>query len=651
MCEIEILPLASMEITLEKIELLKRLFPEVFKEGKIDFDLLKRTLGQWVDPGKERFGLNWPGKAECMKVIQTPSVGTLLPMRDESVNFDSTENIIIEGDNLEVLKLLQKSYFGKVKMIYIDPPYNTGNEFIYPDNYREGLQEYLRFSGQVDADGYKLTANTETEGRYHSKWLSMMYPRLFLARNLLREDGVIFVSIDDNEVHNLRALTNEVFGEENFVGIIVWQNATDNNPSNIATEHEYIICFAKNKSDLPTEWKSESLYTKEQLVKIGQILAARNKSLEELRADYSRWFKENRRFLGPLDRYKYIDFEGVYTGSQSVHNPGREGYRYDVIHPKTGRPCIQPLMGYRFPPETMNQLINEGRILFGEDERKIVEIKLYAKDYRQKLSSVIDLDGRLGAYDLTRIFPNSNRLFNNPKPVELIRSLIDFVCSPDDLVLDFFSGSATTADSVLHLNKQDNGNRKFILVQLPEKTENPEYPTIAHIARERVRRVIENLNAEDSDKLDLGGNARQDRGFKSFKLASSNFKVWDGAAERMTDVAQTIDMFAENIKEKRSQEDILYELLLKAGFPLTSPVEKMTLAGKEVFSVAEGTLLICLEEKFTLDVIEAMVDLDPSQILCLDKGFQNNDQLKVNVVQTIKSRNRHEESDIVLRVV
>ncbi len=348
MADIEKMPLGSMNITDERIEKLRQLFPECFIEGKVDFDTLQRSLGQWIEVGKERYGLNWPGRAKCMRVIQTPSVGTLLPMREESINFNTTEHLIVEGDNLEVLKLLQKSYFGKVKMIYIDPPYNTGNEFIYPDNYREGLQEYLKFSGQVDAEGYRLSANAETEGRYHSKWLSMMYPRLFLARNLLRDDGVIFVSIDDNEVHNLRELMNEVFGEENFVGNLVWRNATDNNPTNIATEHEYIVCFAKNKSDLPTEWKSESLYTKEQLVKIGQILAARNKSLEELKADYSRWFKQNRPFLGPLDRYKHIDFEGVYTGSQSVHNPGREGYRYDVIHPKTGKPCVQPLMGYRF---------------------------------------------------------------------------------------------------------------------------------------------------------------------------------------------------------------------------------------------------------------------------------------------------------------
>ena len=536
-------------------------------------------------------------------------------------------------------------------MIYIDPPYNTGNEFIYPDNYREGLQEYLKFSGQVDAEGYKLSANAETEGRYHSKWLSMMYPRLFLARNLLRDDGVIFVSIDDNEVHNLRELMNEVFGEENFVGNLVWRNATDNNPTNIATEHEYIVCFAKNKSDLPTEWKSESLYTKEQLVKIGQILAARNKSLEELKADYSRWFKQNRPFLGPLDRYKHIDFEGVYTGSQSVHNPGREGYRYDVIHPKTGKPCVQPLMGYRFPPETMNQLIKEGKILFGEDETKIVEIKVYAKDYRQKLSSVIDLDGRLGAYDLSRIFPKNNRLFNNPKPVVLVQHLIDFACSPDDLVLDFFSGSATTADSVLHLNKEDGGNRKFLLVQLPEKTTNPEYPTIARIGRERVRRVIKKLNKEDSDNLNLEGVTVQDRGFKAFKLSSSNFKVWDGTAEKIYDVAQRLLDYADHIDASRSHWDILYELLLKAGFPLTANVEKLSIAGHEVYSVAEGALLICLEEKLTLQIIEAMIDMRPSQILCLDRGFRHNDQLKVNAIQAVKSHNRNEELDIVFRVV
>src|SRR5690625_4113599 len=243
----EKLDLRSMDITDEKKRQLKQMFHEVFREDKVDFDHLKRVLGEWVEPGIERFGLQWPGKADCMKTIQQPSIATLRPDREESVNFDETENLFIEGDNLEVLKLLQKSYFGKVKMIYIDPPYNTGNDFIFPDDYGENLDTYLKYTDQKDEEGEWKTSNRETEGRYHSKWLNMMYPRLFLARNLLREDGVIFISIDDNEVHNLRSLCNDVLGEENFLGTLIWKNSTDNNPTNIATEHEYIHVFAKDK--------------------------------------------------------------------------------------------------------------------------------------------------------------------------------------------------------------------------------------------------------------------------------------------------------------------------------------------------------------------------------------------------------------------
>ncbi|MBF0481909.1 MAG: site-specific DNA-methyltransferase [Desulfovibrionaceae bacterium] len=641
----EKLDMASVDIAEAKRQELLRLFPEVRTEGgKLDFDRLKTTLGETVDAGKERYGMNWPGKAECFKTIQQPSLATLRPCPAESVNFDTTENLIIEGDNLEALKLLQKSYLGKVKMIYIDPPYNTGKDFIYPDNYSESLQTYLEYTGQVDSEGRKFGTNTDTDGRFHSKWLNMMYPRLYLARNMLKDDGVIFVSIDNNESTNLRELLDEIFGEENFVGIIVWHNATDNNPTNIAVEHEYIYCYSRNKWNIETEWKADYHAVKDLLLRKEVELLAKFKDIDSLQQAYSEWFKINKQFLWPLDRYKYIDLDGIYIGSQSVHNPGREGYRYDVVHPVTKKPCKQPLLGYRFPKETMDSILAEDRILFGEDESKIIELKVYAKDYRSKLASIFELDGRAGPYDLKSVFPESLKVFTNPKPQVLIREFINFVTSPSDIILDFFAGSGTTAHAVLDLNKHDNGNRQFILVQLPEPTDRKDYTTIADITKERVRRVIKKLDAEDVGKqpsLLKDAAPKQDRGFRVFKLSESNFKSWKADVAHEAGALETqLALHIDHIRPGRTQDDILYEILLKSGFPLTTPVKPLTLAGKTVFSAASGALFICLDKELTLECIRAMADLKPKRVVCLDEGFAgpDPDQLKTNAVQIFKTK-------------
>jgi adenine-specific DNA-methyltransferase len=468
----------------QRLLALRDQFPEVFREGHVDFDALRRSLGDWVDPGPERFGLNWPGKGECMRLIQEPSIGTLVPMPDGSVDWDTTQNVIIEGENLEVLKLMQKAYYGKVQLIYIDPPYNTGKDFVYPDNFREGLADYLRYSGQVDEEGFKLSANTETDGRYHSKWLSMMYPRLFLARNLLAQDGVIFVSIDDREAYNLRSVLNEVFGQENFIGQLTWKNVTDNNPSRIAVEHEYVVCYARDINSTKPVWKSDKSAIRDTLTEVGSELVNQYPDQTSRQAAYAEWYRQNRTLLGPLADYKFIDDDGIYAGSRSVHNPGREGYRYEVIHPVTGKACVQPLMGYRFPKSTMDELLAAGRVIFGEDETKLIELKIYAKDYQDKLSSVYELDGRRGPNELKALFPEAASLFTTPKPVELVADLIDFAGVRDGVILDFFAGSGTTAEAVLHLNASDNGRRTFLLVQLPEPIDNSEYPRCHARARE-----------------------------------------------------------------------------------------------------------------------------------------------------------------------
>jgi len=425
----------------------------------------------------------------------------LIPKKDKSLTDKVSlhDNIIIHGDNLKALKALLPLYAGKIKCIYIDPPYNTGKEkWVFNDNVNSPMmQEWL---GKV-VDAEDLTR--------HDKWLCMMTPRMKLLRDLLAEDGAILVSIDDNEIHHLRSLMNETFGEHNWLGTVVWRNVTDNNPTNVAVEHEYIICYCKNRDRIAPVWKSKVSDVKGILIKIAKELTSKYKDPEELTKAYKEWLRVNKRFLRPLDRYKYIDEAGVYTGSQSVHNPGREGYRYDVIHPVTRKPCKQPLMGYRFPEETMEALLSKGRILFGNDESKIIELKLYAEEYEDKLPSVITLDGRIGAYELRELFPGIKKPFENPKPSQLIEQLLSFTVGPDDIVLDSFAGSGTTAHALLRLNKQNGGKRRFILVECEDYAD--------RITAERVRRVIKGVpKAKDENlKKGLGGS------FSYFELGKS----------------------------------------------------------------------------------------------------------------------------------
>ncbi len=420
-----------------------------------------------------------------------------------SVGDPEDGNLLVEGDNLEALKALLPFYRGQVKCIYIDPPYNTGQDerdsegrrtgWIYSDNLNSPeIREWLGRVVGSEADDLSR----------HDKWLCMMYPRLSLLKDFLRLDGALFASIDENEYANLRALLDEIFGIRNRVGTIVWKNATDNNPTNISLEHEYVLCYARDKAHLPAEWKSETLAVKQRLLKVSQdFLDSFPDSADRQRA-YSTWLRDNKAYLWPLQDYKFIDDGGVFTGMRAVHNPGKEGYRYDVIHPRTGKPCAQPLMGYRFPEETMKRLLGEGRIIFGEDESKIVELKVYVKEYRAKLSSVFELDGRVGTNELKEIFPENRRPFDFPKPTALIEELISFTSTEDDLILDSFAGSGTTGHAVLKLNKADGKRRRFILVEMK--------PEISReITAERVKRVAEGYVNAKGDRIEgLGGGFR-----------------------------------------------------------------------------------------------------------------------------------------------
>ena len=643
----EKLELTSLDIADDRRGELLRLFPEVRTEdGGIDFERLRLALGEAVDTGKERYGLTWPGKASCFKTIQAPSLATLRPCPDESVNFDSTENIIIEGDNLEVLKLLQKSYLGKVKMIYIDPPYNTGNDFIYPDNYTESLQTYLEYTGQVDAEGKPFGTNTEADGRFHSKWLTMMYPRLYLSRNLLTADGLICVSIDDGEFDRLRSIMDEIFGGENFVSVVVVQsNKRGQTYKEIAKTHEYLV-----------------IYSKEPEASIGELEKADDAlPFRDSTGPFDLWELRNRN--PKFGRYNRPNlFFPIYVAPETASETG-----YALV-------ALEPSRVFSVEVWPRNSEGVDGCWRWGRDKLRSVQLvgscpdvvarqrrdgewNIYEKSRKSSTKAkslwteteVISEQGtvELGALGLSEVFAH-------PKPVGLLTKCIRICAGPNDTILDFFAGSGTTAHAVFDLNKVDGQDRKFILVQLPEPLDPLDRDqkaaldfcdslgkprNIAEITKERVRRAITKLNDEDAGKLDLNGAGKQDRGFRVFKLSESNFTPWNAAAPRDEhSLVRQLELHVDHIREGRTNEDILYEILLKSGFPLTTPVETLTLAGKTVSSVAEGALFICLERGLTLDLIRAMAEQKPERVVCLDAGFAGNDQLKANAAQAFKSK-------------
>jgi len=654
--EPEKLDLHSHDIAEDKRQELLRLFPEIRTEGgKLDIERLKLALGESVDVGKERYGMTWPGKADCFKTIQMPSLATLRPCPEESINFDSTENLIIEGDNLEVLKLLQKSYLGKVKMIYIDPPYNTGNDFIYPDNYSESLQTYLEYTGQVDAEGKKFSTNAETDGRFHSKWLNMMYPRLFLARNLLREDGFVAVSIDDKELGNLRTVLNEVFGEENFSAVLVFDRNRKNDAKLFSIGHEYMVVYVRNKG-LLTEMDLRLRSPKEGIEEIREEFS-RLRALHKdnwdlvskgLREYYSNFEEDDPRL--PLARFTKADERGPFRTDGNPSWPGGGGPRYDVPHPETNKPCKVPSRGWVWPTfDRMKEEIDKGNVVFGPDETTIpgVRMNLFEKE-EQVMRSVTFSYAQKASQDFAKIF-DGRKVFDNPKSYLDLERLVAYLTLPGDLVLDFFAGTGTTAHGVLLVNRKSTRARQFICIQLPEPITSDTdtgrnalslgYRTIADICKERVRRVIKKFNEEEGGKLDLEGAKPKDRGFKVFKLSESNFKPWNAEGpQEAAALEKQLDLHVDHIREGRTADDLLYELLLKSGYPLTAPVEILQLVGKRVHSVAGGVFFVCLERELTLELIRAMADKKPERVVCLDEGFVGNDQLKANAVQIFKTK-------------
>lgn len=601
----------SLNITEEKLNKLKEIIPEAFTENKIDWEKLKAALGEDIEFKNERYVLNWAGKSDAFRVLQSPTTATLVPAKDESINFDTTENIFIEGENLEVLKVLQKSYFGKIKMIYIDPPYNTGNDnFIYPDKFSETKEEYLSRIGDKDESGYLtreglFRKNSKDGGHYHSNWLSMMYPRLFLARNLLRDDGVIFVSIDDNEVHNLRLLMNEVFGEENFLGSICWKKKTNgNNMGHIPPVHDYFVAYSKRENDnLLLGFKLEDEYIK--------------------------------------NNYKNPDNDQKGSWTTSDLSANHKGPYFPIINPNTKKEYYPPKGRYWvFNEEEVQKRISDGRIIFGKSGQAGPIQKKYLGEkvnLRKKAESWWDSHGlnEDGTEEMGKII--GTKIFVHPKPTKTIKYLLD-ICCENGIVLDFFAGSATTAHAVIDLNIEDGGNRKFICVQLPEKCDkNSEaykagYKTIAEIGKERIRRVIKKIKEEQDGKLDLdGNNGKLDLGFKVFKLQDSNFKIWRTKIESEKQLVEQLQQHLEPLDENAKTEDVLYELLLKSGVPLTAKIEE-----KNGFYLVNYNEIALILDKVDKAIIKKVIEAKLGKVITIDRLFNNNDQLKTNTALQMK---------------
>jgi len=651
----EKLKMHSPDLSQQNIARIRDLFPgcvteAMYKDGTlrlaVDFDQIKQELSDTIVEGQqERYQLNWPGKRNALLAANAPVAKTLRPCRDESVNFDTTKNLFIEGDNLEALKLLQEVFLEKIKLIYIDPPYNRkkGNDLVYRDDFTGNTFEYLIASAQTDDGNNRLVANLESNGRFHSEWLSMMYQRLRVARNILSLNGVVAISIDDAETANVLHLCYEVFGEDNFIGTLIWKNATDNNPTNIATEHESIHVFARSRNELEGVWKSQVSAIKDALVSIGKKIAASSSNQNNLQEKFTEWHRENKSQLGPLADYKFIDKDGVFAGSRSVHNPGKEGYRYDVIHRTTGKACRQPLMGYRFPEDSMKKLLEQNRIIFGDDETKLIELKVYAAEFEDKLSSVFDLDGRSGPYDLKSLFPEGRKVFSNPKPVLLLERLISFMSGPNDICLDMFAGSSTLAHSVLEVNCREGCNRLFISIQYPEpigqeskdSKESASFcqlaglkPLISEVSKERTRRAgrqIVNDAPSNSWKKDIG--------FRVLKIDSSNLAAVYYTPDQ-TDQQQT-NLFTSHIKPDRTPEDLLFQVLLDWGVDITLPIATETIAGKQVFIVDTNALIACFEQGINEALITALAKRQPLRAVFRDDGFTD-DSTKINAEQIFK---------------
>ena len=648
--------LDGLSLDLEKMnkEKLQSVFPECFIEGKLDIDKLLSLCGEYINDDYEKYEFKWKGKSDCLRLAQKRSTSTLRPCPAESVDFDTTQNLYIEGDNLEVLKLLQKSYFRKVKMIYIDPPYNTGNDFVYADNFADPLARYKEVTEQT------TKSNPETMGRYHTNWLNMMYPRLRLAANLLRDDGVIFVSIDDVELDNLKKLCNEVFGEENFIACLVYDKNRKNDAKYFSIGHEYMLVYFKSTATM-NERGTVLRMTKEGIEEVKAEFERLRKLYDDdwgkvnegLKLLYSSWDKDDPR--KSLARFTRVDEKGPYRDDGNISWPGGGGPRYDVMHPVTHKPCKVPSRGWIYPnPQRMKEEIDRGRVVFGQDETTTPRIRtnLFEAD-KEVMRSVHFSYAQTASQTFNAIFDN-RRVFENPKSIDDIKKLVEYVTVKDDcdIILDFFSGSATTAHAVMQLNAEDGGNRRYIMVQLPEVCDEKSeafkagYKNICEIGKERIRRagakILEEAKKANS-QLKLGEEPKPlpDVGFKVFKLDSSNLKIWDDSLIDNEDIAtlfDRIDGHLDGLKPDRSNDELVFEILLKMGYPLTSDLSAFDLNGLTVYTVENNEMLICLQPGVTAEHVEQMAAYQPKKIVLASHSLADS-SAKANAYYLLENQN------------
>ena len=584
----------------EQVEKLKKMFPEFFTDGKLDVPKLRELLGEAVEEEMERYRFSWAGKRNAINLLQIPTRSTLVPCREESIDFEATGNIFIEGDNLEVLKLLYKPYFRTVKAIYIDPPYNTGGDFVYSDNYKDPLNTYLQLTGQKNEEGNTITNDVDKSGRYHSGWLSMMYPRLFLARQLLKDDGIIFVSIDDHEVYNLRMLMNEIFGEENMFQQVVWQRHAGggNNAKHFAIDHEYILVYAKNKQHIPTL----------------KFPLSDDQKCEYTEVD--EWHST----LGP---YKVRSFQ-----QNRPANP-RPGLQYKIELPDGTKVFDQ----WKWQESRFLEAKKENKMVFRKDARgkwRVGYKKYLNTSERLPRSLLTQVERNVeGKKQLSDVLGQPD-ILNNPKPVGLIKHLLEFSTDSDSLVVDFFAGSCTTAQAVLELNREDGGNRKFIMIQLPEPTpeksiaRNAGYQTISDIGKTRIQRLLDRM------KTDNLFHESEDLGVKVFKLSESHYRQWNGVAEGNTEAyVKQLHLFSDNpLVDGVCPKNVVYEVMIKEGYRLDSPMKQF--AGIErntIFHVISSdkkqTFYICLDEELFQDDIDKLKLASGDLFVCLDKALDD----------------------------
>ena len=609
--------LRSEDIAEARRQELLRLFPEAHTEsGGIDFEALRLSLGDSVQIGPEGFGMSWPGKAECAKTIQRQSVATLLPVEEESVNWDTTQNVIIEGDNLEVLKVLQKAYLGKVKMIYIDPPYNTGNDFIYPDNYTESLKTYLQYTGQVDDEGRKFSTNTESSGRFHSKWMNMMYPRLSLGKDLLRDDGIVFISIDEHESHNLRIMCNEVFGESNFIAAMSWKTRGTGGQikkGSLIDQVETILVYAKDASNLglsklPNEREGETKW----------------RDFRKAGGEWQRRFRPNQYFPFYFDPEKEVLRLEAFKGAIEIlpkDQNGEDGFWENGL-----------------PTASERLALGELRAREIRGRWKIEQFEVAGES--SNAGTFIEIPSTQGADRIRSLF--GEIVFPNAKPVALIQHLILLGCGNGGLVLDFFGGSGTTADAVMSM--QDGKERNWILVQLPELLDEGNRSDEAAISFCKKKKMPLTISSVLKARIDAAAEKKVENqdglfeqqhplsGYRFLKLAPSNFAVWDSNAIQGDESKLEQQLFAqvEHVLPGRTNQDILFELMLKSRYELTTPAEAVKIGKCEIWKVAGGEMIAVIDSGLTVDVVREIATMKPVSVVILDRCFAADDSLKAN---------------------